>query len=285
MRILITGGHGQLGRALQAALVGEEVTALGHSDLDVTDPESVSAVISRVDPEVVIHAAAWTDTAGCERDPERALHVNGEGAGVVAEACHASGATMLYVSSNEVFDGEQSDPYVEDDGPNPINVYGRSKHEGEQRVQSALEHPCIIRTSWLYGPGRDSFPEKILNAARQQNALRLVTDEVASPTWTVDLALAIASLAHAGASGIYHLTNTGACSRKEWAEEIVRLAGLNDISIEATTQSEFGAPFRKPPFSALANTNAARLGVTLRRWQEALVDHIQRAKVSQGALR
>jgi len=285
MRILITGGHGQLGRALQAALVGEEVTALGHSDLDVTDPESVSAVISRVDPEVVIHAAAWTDTAGCERDPERALHVNGEGAGVVAEACHASGATMLYVSSNEVFDGEQSDPYVEDDGPNPINVYGRSKHEGEQRVQSALEHPCIIRTSWLYGPGRDSFPEKILNAARQQNALRLVTDEVASPTWTVDLALAIASLAHAGASGIYHLTNAGACSRKEWAEEIVRLAGLNDISIEATTQSEFGAPFRKPPFSALANTNAARLGVTLRRWQEALVDHIQRAKVSQGALR
>jgi len=284
MRILITGGHGQLGRALQAALVGEEVTALGHSDLDVTDPESVSAVISRVDPEVVIHAAAWTDTAGCERDPERALHVNGEGAGVVAEACHASGATMLYVSSNEVFDGEQSDPYVEDDGPNPINVYGRSKHEGEQRVQSALEHPCIIRTSWLYGPGRDSFPEKILNAARQQNALRLVTDEVASPTWTVDLALAIASLAHAGASGIYHLTNAGACSRKEWAEEIVRLAGLNDISIEATTQSEFGAPFRKPPFSALANTNAARLGVTLRPWQEALADHFQRAKVSQGAL-
>ena len=285
MRMLITGGHGQLGRALQAALNADEVTALGHSHLDIADPQQVSYAFSRHDPEVVIHAAAWTDTAGCERDPERALQVNGEGAGIVAEACHASGATMLYVSSNEVFDGEKSEPYAEDDAPNPINVYGRSKREGEQRVQAALDHPCIVRTSWLYGPGRDSFPEKILAAARQKNALRLVTDEVASPTWTVDLAQAIAVLAHKGATGIYHLTNVGACSRKEWAEEIVRLAGPDDVSIEATTQSNFGAPFRKPPFSALANTNAARLGVILRPWQEALADHFQRAKISQGALR
>jgi dTDP-4-dehydrorhamnose reductase len=285
MRMLITGGHGQLGRALQAALNADEVTALGHSHLDITDPQQVSSAFARHDPEVVIHAAAWTDTAGCERDPERALHVNGEGAGIVAGACRASGATMLYVSTNEVFDGEKSEPYAEDDPPNPINVYGRSKREGEQRVQTALDHPCIVRTSWLYGPGRDSFPEKIVAAARQQNALRLVTDEVASPTWTVDLAQAIAVLAHKRATGIYHLTNAGACSRKEWAEEIVRLAGMKDISIEATSQSDFGAPFRKPPFSALANTNAARLGVTLRPWQEALADHFQRAKVSQGALR
>ena len=285
MRILITGGHGQLGRALEAALTADEVTALAHSELDITDREQVSAAVSRYDPEVVIHAAAWTDTAGCERDPARALQVNGEGAGIVAEACRESGATMLYISTNEVFDGEKSQPYAEADSPNPINSYGRSKLDGERRVQAALKDHCIVRTSWLYGPGRDSFPEKILAAARQQNALRLVTDEVASPTWTVDLAQAIASLAHKGTSGIYHLTNAGACSRKEWAEEIVRLAGLNDISIEATTQSDFGAPFRKPPFSALANMNGASLGVTVRPWQEALADHIQRAKVSQGALR
>jgi dTDP-4-dehydrorhamnose reductase len=285
MRILITGGHGQLGRALEAALTDDEVTALAHSELDITDREQVSAVLSRYDPEVVIHAAAWTDTAGSERDPARALHVNGEGTGIVAEACRRIGATMLYISTNEVFDGEKSQPYAEADSPNPINSYGRSKLEGERRVQAALEDHCIVRTSWLYGPGRDSFPEKILATARQRNALRLVTDEVASPTWTVDLAQAIASLAHEGASGIYHLTNAGACSRKEWAEEIVRLAGLNDISIEATTQSDFGAPFRKPPFSALANTTAARRGVTARPRQEARADHIPRAKVSQGALR
>lgn len=285
MRILITGGHGQLGRALQAGLTTDEVTALGHSDLDITDREHVSAAFSRYDPEVVIHAAAWTDTAGCERDPERALHVNGEGAHIVAEACRASGARMLYVSTNEVFDGEKDEPYAEADSPNPINAYGRSKLEGERRVRAALGDACIVRTSWLYGPGRDSFPEKILAAARQQNRLRLVTDEVSSPTWTVDLAQAIAALAHAGAAGVYHLTNAGACSRKEWAEEILRLAGLSHISIEPTSQAEFGAPFRKPPFSALANTNAARLGITLRPWQESLAEHFQRAQVSHGALR
>jgi dTDP-4-dehydrorhamnose reductase len=282
MRALITGGHGQLGRALQTALTADEATALGHSDLDITDREQVAAALSRHDPEVVIHAAAWTDTAGCERDPERAVHVNGEGAGIVAEACRASGARMLYVSSNEVFDGEKSEPYAETDSPNPINAYARSKLEGERRVQSTLEDACIVRTSWLYGPGRDSFPEKILAAARQQKALRLVTDEVASPTWTVDLADGIAALARS-AAGIYHLTNTGACSRKEWAEEILRLAGLDNIPVEATTQAEYGAPFRKPPFSALANTNAARLGITLRPWQDALADHFQHAEVSQGA--
>jgi len=285
VRVLITGGHGQLGRALQAALTADEVTALAHSDLDITDRGQVSAAVRRFRPDTVIHAAAWTDTAGCERDPARALHVNGEGAGIVAEACRAAGAAMLYVSTNEVFDGEKSEPYAETDSPHPINAYGRSKLEGEGRVQAAPDDPCIVRTSWLYGPGRDSFPEKILAAARQQKSLRLVTDEVASPTWTVDLAQAISALVHASATGIYHLSNAGACSRKEWTEEILRLAGLSDIPIEATTQSEFGAPFRKPRFSALANTNAARLGVTLRPWQEALADHFQRAQVSQGAMR
>ena len=285
MRVLITGGHGQLGRALQAALTHDEVTALGHPELDITDRERLSDALARFRPDLVIHAAAWTDTAGCERDPARALRVNGEGPGIVAEACRAAGAAMLYVSTNEVFDGETSSPYSENDSPNPINAYGRSKLEGEDRVQAGLEDHCIVRTSWLYGPGRDSFPEKILAAARERRALRLVTDEVASPTWTVDLAQAISGLAREGATGVQHLTNAGSCSRKEWAEEIVRLAGPNDISIEATTQSEYGSPFRKPPFSALANTNAARLGITLRPWQEALADHLQDANVSQGALR
>lgn len=285
MRILITGGHGQLGRALQAALTADEVTALGRSDLDIADREQVSAALSRFRPQVVIHAAAWTDTAGCERDPARALHVNGEGAGIVAEACRATGAAMLYVSTNEVFDGDKTEPYAENDSPNPINAYGRSKLEGEKRVQAALDDHSIIRTSWLYGPGRDSFPEKILAAAQDRKALRLVTDEVASPTWTVDLARAISSLAHEGATAVYHLTNAGTCSRKEWAEEIIRLAGLSDVEVEATTQAEFGAPIRKPPFSALANTNAARLGITVRPWREALADHFQHANVSQGALR
>jgi dTDP-4-dehydrorhamnose reductase len=233
---------------------------------------------------VVIHAAAWTDTAGCEEDPVRATLVNGEAAGIVAVACRKAGAAMVYVSSNEVFDGEKRDPYVEDDAPNPINAYGRSKLEGEERVRDALGENCIVRTSWLYGPGRGSFPEKILAAARERGSLRVVTDEVASPTWTADLARGIARLVRAHATGVFHLTNEGSCSRKEWAEEILRLADLTDVPVAPATLAEFGSPYRKPRFSALANLNAARLDVTLRPWRESLADHL-RVSVPGGAPR
>jgi len=283
MRILITGGQGQLGRALQEALAADEVEAAGHPDLDITDREQVFRTLSRFEPDVVIHAAAWTDTAGCERHPSHALRVNSEGAGIVAEACRERDAAMLSVSTNEVFDGDKGEPYLETDAPNPINAYGRSKLEGEERVKKALQKHCIVRTSWLYGPGRDSFPEKIIGGARKGGPLRLVTDEIASPTWTVDLAQGIAGLVHERATGVYHLTNSGSASRKDWAEEILLQAGLNDISIQPATQAEYGAPFRKPLFSALANVSAARLGITLRPWQEALADHLQRAQLPEGA--
>ena len=280
MRILIAGGQGQLGRAVEAALAGHDVWAPGHSELDVTDRKQVRDALERRQPDMVIHAAAWTDTAGCEHDPARAMRDNGEAPGWVADACRESGATMVYISSNEVFDGEKRASYVEDDTPNPINAYGRSKLEGELRVRAGLERHCIVRTSWIYGAGRISFPEKILTAARERGALRLVTDEVASPTWTVDLAQAIASLLRKKAFGVFHLTNAGSCSRKEWAEEVVRLAG-EKVRVEPATQSEFGAPFRKPQFSALANVNAQRLGITMRPWQEALAEHMK-AAVIQG---
>ncbi len=273
MRILITGADGQLGRALQAALVADEVVALGRDELDITDAAAVRAALNEARPEAVIHAAAWTDTAGCERDPARAIAVNAEGAGNVARACHEAGAAMLYVSSNEVFDGEKATPYEEDDAPAAINSYGRSKLEGERQVREALAEHWIVRISWLYGPGRVSFPEKIIQAARERGALKVVTDEIASPTWTVDLAEAIASLIRHPQWGIYHLTNAGACSRKSWAEEILRLAGLARIPVEPATQAEFGGPVRKPAMSALANVRAARLGITLRPWQDALRDH------------
>jgi len=283
VRVLITGGQGQLGRAVQSALTEDDVAAPGHAELDVTDREQVRQALARFEPDAVIHAAAWTDTTGCERDPARATRVNGEGPRIVAEACRESGAAMFYVSTNEVFDGEKAAPYAEDDAPNPINAYGRSKQEGELAAREALEGCCIVRTSWLYGPGRDSFPEKILASARERGTLRLVTDEVASPTWTVDLAQAIARLVRERPAGVFHLANAGNCSRKEWAEEVLRLGGLNEIPVEPTTQSEYGAPFRKPPFSALANVNAARLGITLRPWREALADHLQQACVAEGA--
>src|SRR5437867_1054994 len=208
MRILITGGTGQLGLALQQALTPDEVLAPGHAELDITKAGAVRETIRNFRPDAVIHAAAWTDTAACERDPERALAINGEGARIVAEACRDADAAMLYISSNEVFDGEADVPYPEDAAPKPLNAYARSKLAGEEAVQATLDRCFIVRTSWLYGPGRVSFPEKIMQIAQDQHSLRVVTDEIASPTWTVDLAHAITTMMHASATcGVYHLTN------------------------------------------------------------------------------
>ncbi len=275
MRVLITGGKGQLGRALQSALAGHETAALDIDELDITDADAVHRAIASARPAVVIHCAAWTDTAGCEGDPARALAVNAGGAGNVARACSRAAAAMVYVSSNEVFGGEKRVPYAEGDETRPLNHYGRSKLEGERQVQAALPQHYVVRTSWLYGPGRVSFPEKILQAARERGSLRLVTDEIASPTWTADLAGAIAALIRRPEYGIYHLTNSGHCSRMEWAVEVLRLAGMEGIPVTPATQEEFGGPHRKPVFSALANINGARLGIRLRRWQEALTDHMR----------
>lgn len=279
MRIVITGAGGQLGRALQEALAGDEVAAFPHSVLDITDSAAVAGALGRSRPDLVINAAAWTDTAACEADPRRALAINAEAPGYLALECRRLGAALLQVSSNEVFDGEKGVPYEEDDEPRPINHYGRSKLEGERRVQEALERHYIVRTSWLFGAGRASFPEKVLDAARRQGSLRLVTDEVASPTWTKDLAEAIARLIRHEAWGTYHLTNSGSCSRMEFGEEVLRLAGLQ-VPVFPTSQKEFGLPYRKPLDSTLANRRAAALGITMRPWQQALASHLGEGRVA-----
>ena len=284
--MLITGGKGQLGQALASALTGDEVTAPGHEELDVTDRVAVTAAVEGLRPDVVIHAAAWTDTTACERDPERAITINGTGAGIVAVACGSVGGKMLYVSSNEVFDGEASEPYTEDAATRAINAYGQSKLEGERAVSAATERYCLIRTSWLYGPGRVSFPEKVLSGAQEHGKLRMVTDEVASPTYTVDLAEAIAKIARTDALGVFHLTNAGGCSRLEWALAILEIAGMAHVRVEPVTQADFAAPYRKAVYSRLWNTRAAALGITMRPWRDALGEHLglgESAQASVGA--
>jgi dTDP-4-dehydrorhamnose reductase len=260
MRILITGGRGQLGRELQ-----------------VTDAAAVGRAVEAFGPDLVIHAAAYTDTRGCEADPALAMRVNGDGARNVAQACHRAGVSLLYVSTNEVFDGNKGEPYLEEDEPRPINAYGRSKLAGEEHVRSLLQRFYVVRTSWLYGGGKD-FPAKVLR--RRAGELPMVTDEVASPTWARDLAQAIARLVEQDAPpGVYHLTNGGGCSRFQWAERVLALAGRQDIVLRPIIQTEFDAPYRKPAFSELANTAAAALGIVLRPWQEALAAYFVAARL------
>ena len=271
MRILITGGRGQLGRELQVAFASRTVLATDEPELDVTDAAGVGREVDAFRPELVIHAAAYTDTRGCEADPALAMRVNGDGARNVALACRRAGAALLYVSTNEVFDGTRGEPYLETDEPRAVNAYGSSKLLGEQHVRSLFQKAYIVRTSWLYGGGND-FPAKVLRVGPGE--LRMVTDEVASPTWARDLAQAIARLVEREAPpGIYHLTNGGSCSRFQLAEQVLALAGRQDVVLRPITQAEYNAPCRKPAFSTLANTAAAALGIVLRPWPEALGEY------------
>ena len=297
--VLITGGQGQLGRELQRAfrvphqpegqpsgwqgaglkpglrgISGTRVLALDLPELDVTDAEAVERAIRQARPDLVIHAAALTDTSLCEEDPALAMRVNAEGSLHVAQACRRVDAAMVYVSTNEVFDGPpRREPYGESDEPNPISAYGRSKLEGERLVRETLPQHYVVRTAWLYAEGGNNFPAKILRAAEGRRELSVVTDEVATPTWARDLAAAIIRLAGHPAYGVYHLTNDGWCSRYEWAAEVLRLAGRADVALRPITSAEYSVGPPKPPFSALRNEAAARLGITLRPWQEALGDY------------
>jgi dTDP-4-dehydrorhamnose reductase len=279
MRVLITGAGGQLGRELLRALAGHELLPLDRAALDVTDAAAVEGAVASFRPDAVAHAAALTDTARCEREPELALAANARGAQHMAAACLRHAAAMIFVSTNEVFDGRKGQPYLENDKPNPINAYGRSKAEGERMVRQTLNEHCIVRTAWLYGAGGDNFVERVLRWAAQ-GSLTGVTDEIATPTWTRDLADAIATLIASRRFGTYHLTNAGEGSRYEWMQQILSLAGRGDVVLRPATTAEYRAALPegavapgKPPYSVLANVEAARLGVELRDWREALRDY------------
>jgi dTDP-4-dehydrorhamnose reductase len=283
MRVLITGGGGQLGRDLRAALAGHTVLPLSHAALDATDAEAVRDALEAFEPDLVVHAAALTDTTRCERDRTFAHAVNAIGSRNVAEACRHVDAAIAYVSTNEVFDGAKKAPYLETDPPHPINAYGLSKLEGEEAVRDTLADHYIVRTAWLYGHGGNHFVSKVLRAA-EAGPVTGVTDEIATPTWTRDLAAALAGLIETGAFGVYHLTNAGEASRYEWAQEALRLAGRSDVHPNAVTTAEFRASLppdtvapAKPPYSVLANVAAAALGIELRPWREALAEYFATA--------
>ena len=275
MRIFITGHKGQLGRALYAVLAEHTLTGCDLPELDITDREAIGAAVADFAPDVVVHAAAWTHVDGCARDPERAYRVNALGTQNVALACAEAGAAMVYISTNEVFDGEATEPYREWDPPHPINPYGRSKAAGEWFVRHLLTRFYIVRTAWLYAPGGRNFPHRIIQLADERGALRVVTDEVGNPTYAPDLAEAIATLIRTDAYGVYHLTNAGYCSRYDFAREILRVSGREHVPVEPITLAEFQRASTPPRFAPLANTAGAALGIVLRPWEEALAEFLK----------
>jgi len=271
MRIVITGHKGQLGRALQEVLKGETLFGLDLPEHDITDRQATAQAIADFAPQVVIHAAAMTNVDGCERDPNGAYRINGLGAQNVALACQKCGAAMVYVSTNEVFDGTKSEPYREFDQTNPINAYGRSKLAGELITRALLNHFYIVRTAWLYAQGGSNFVTKMIHLADERRELRVVTDEVSSPTYAPDLAEAVAKLIRTDHYGIYHFTNEGVCSRYDFAAKILELAGRGHVPVHPITSDQYIRASTPPPYAPIRNFYAATaLGITLRPWEEAL---------------
>ena len=275
MRILITGHKGQLGRALWAALeAGHDLLGLDLPEADITDRAALTATVRDFRPHRILHPAAMTDGDGCARNPALAYRVNGMGTQNVALAAAEVGAELLYVSTNEVFDGEADAPYDEWATRHPVNAYGRSKLAGEWYVEHLLRRFYIVRTAWLYAPGGRNFPHRILQLADEHGHLRVVADEIGNPTYVADLAEAIVRLIETHAYGIYHLVNEGIASRYDFALEILRLGGRGDLPVEPIPQVAYTRASTPPRYAPLANNAAAALGIRLRPWKAALADFL-----------
>lgn len=288
MRVVVIGATGQLGRELLRALADEEVVGLSHAECDVTHPDAVAKIIVENDPDVVINTAAFHKVEACEDDPARAFAVNAEGAWHVARACLAVDALPVYISTDYVFSGDKDNPYVEEDVPAPVNVYGISKAAGEMAVRAATLRHLIVRTSGMFGIAGSrekggNFIETMLRLARQRKAVRVVDDQIFSPTYAADLADVVASLLHAEAVGTYHVTNSGCCSWYELAKKAFELSGT-DVDLERTTTAAFGARVRRPAYSVLDHKALRALGLqSPRPWDEAVADYLAaRPKAAKG---
>jgi dTDP-4-dehydrorhamnose reductase len=290
LRVLVTGAAGMLGTDVCRALAGKhEVFAtdirgdcdwldVGNCEcLDIADTERTVEVIGRAKPDLVVHCAAYTDVDGCERDPDKAFRANALGSWNVAAACEQIGSAILHVSTDFVFDGEKKDDYDEFDVPNPISHYGRSKWAGERFVMETCRRHYIFRAAWLYGEHGKNFVSTMINLASEGKSLRVVCDQIGSPTYTKDLAEAIAAQVGSPLYGMYHVTNTGSCSWYDLAVKAVELAGIKEAHITPIATSDWPTPTRRPKRSVLRHLSLEMQGRdNLRPWQEALSEFVQK---------
>jgi dTDP-4-dehydrorhamnose reductase len=266
MRVIVTGAGGQLGRDLVDAFDGHEVIAVDRRGADITDRDAVLQLLGAVRPDVVVHAAAWTDVDGCEGDPDRAFQVNALGTRHLAEGARQVGARVIFVSTDYVFDGTAPQPYTEWDRPNPTSVYGRSKLGGERELDPGA---TIVRTSWLCGRHGANMVKTVLRLDEQADELRFVDDQHGYPTFAADLAAMIRDLAVARLPGLFHVTNQGGTTWFQFARDVLSAAGRDPDKVQPITTAEL-VPARAAtrPANSLLDNAALRLqGVPL------LADH------------
>lgn len=285
MRTAVLGAAGQLGRDLVPRLPGE-VVPLARTDIDLETPDTIAAHLAAHRPDVLVNCAAYNFVDKAEADPAPAFAANGLGVRLLAQACAAAGVKLVHVSTDYVFglDATRTTPFAEDDAPGPVSAYGLSKLVGEYAARAASPGHLVVRTCGLYGVwgsgGKGgNFVETMLRVASQGKPLKVVNDQRCTPSYTADVAAAVAALIGAGASGLYHVTNAGSCTWYELAAEIFRQSGVA-ADLTPITSAQFNAPARRPPYSVLSNAKLASLGIASPRpWQDALAAYLaERAK-------
>jgi dTDP-4-dehydrorhamnose reductase len=285
-RILVIGAKGMLGRdlmeELRFSLPGDEVLGWDIDEIDIRKERETVTEIERVQPVIVINAAGYTDVDGCETNEKEAFAANADGMRHIALGARRCGARAVYLSTDYVFNGRKGEPYLEEDPPNPINTYGRSKWKGEQYTLELAGDGLVIRTQWLYGRFGKNFVTSILRQAREKSVrldsekvLTIVNDQVGSPTYTVDLSRAISLLIQKKASGIFHVTNRDICSWFDFGQAILKLSGMEEVKVLPISSGELDRKAVRPSYSVLSTQRLKQeTGNELRSWSEALKDFL-----------
>ena len=283
-RVLVIGAKGMLGRDLMRILrslgtadahKGFEVVGWDIDEIDIRQEQDVLFKIERFRPDIVINLAAYTDVDGCEANREEAFRVNAEGMRHIAIAAKSCGAKAVYLSTDYIFDGKKKEPYLENDSPNPLNVYGQTKLKGEQYLQEQVEDHLIIRTQWLYGRYGKNFVSSILHQAKEKQTLAIVDDQIGSPTYTVDLSEAILALIQHNSRGIFHAANQDVCTWYTFGQAILRSSRVEGVTLIPISSKALGRPAVRPSYSVLNTQKLEReIGLSLRHWSEALREYL-----------
>ena len=279
MKVLIIGAEGMLGHDLEAVLKREhEVSTTTIHTMNITDLDKTVRTVGEINPQVVVLAAAYTDVDGSEERADLAYQVNVLGTRNVAVACQNTSSALVYISTDYVFDGAKGSSYQEYDPVNPLGTYGKTKYLGEVQVRDLLDRFYILRTSWLYGLHGPNFVATMLGLAEKMDQIKVVADQIGSPTYTVDLAEAINHLIKTPAYGVYHVTNSDHCSWYEYAQLIHQMKGV-EVELQPVTTEEFGSPAPRPKYSVLDNYHWRLQGFPpLRSYKEALKDYLDLLK-------